>query len=164
MKIIKAVLLTLAVIFLAIQFIRPEKNSSVTDPAKELSAAVPVPALVDAVLRESCYDCHSNNTRYPWYAAVQPLGWWLNDHITDGKNHLNFSEFTTGSLRRQYHKLEEISEQVNLDEMPLPSYLIVHRHAVLTIEEKEMVHTWVEDSRASMRERYPADSLERRRN
>jgi hypothetical protein len=163
-RILKTALIILAIIFIGIQFVRPDKNAGTVDPAKEISAAVPVPAEVDTMLRESCYDCHSNVTRYPWYAEVMPAGWLLADHVDEGKGQLNFSEFAAGSLRRQYHKLEEISEQINEGEMPLKSYLIMHGGAELTGDKKDVLNRWVEASRASMRGRYPADSLERRRN
>jgi hypothetical protein len=161
-KILKIVIIVLVLVFVVIQFFRPEKNNGPVDPAVEISAAVPVPAGIGAILRESCYDCHSNTTRYPWYAEVMPAGWYLADHVAEGRSHLNFSEFGAGNPRRQYHRLEEISEQINLGEMPLPSYLILHRDAVLTEEKKQAILGWVEASRASMRGRYPADSLERR--
>jgi hypothetical protein len=163
-RILKTAIIILAIIFIGIQFFRPEKNLGSVDPAKEISAAVPVPAEIDAILRVSCYDCHSNVTRYPWYAEVMPAGWLLADHVEEGKGHLNFSEFAAGSLRRQYHKLEEISEQINQGEMPLKSYLILHGDAELTDAKKDALNRWVEASRASMRGRYPVDSLERRRN
>jgi hypothetical protein len=162
-KILKIAVIVIVFAFIVIQFFRPEKNNGPVDPSAEITAAVPLPAEIGAILRESCYDCHSNSTRYPWYAEVMPAGWYLADHIAEGRNHLNFSEFGAGSLRRQYHKLEEITEQLNLGEMPLPSYLILHRDAALTAEQKQAVIGWVEASRASMRARYPADSLERRR-
>ncbi len=91
------------------------------------------------------------------------MGWWLDDHIQDAKNHLNFSDFAGTSLRRQYHKLEEITEQIDQDEMPLSSYLIVHRHASLTQEQKDVLNAWVTDSRSFMKSTYPPDSLERPR-
>lgn len=163
MKILKIIVLVLVAVFVVIQFFRPEKNNGPVDPALDISAAVPVPAEIVAILKESCYDCHTNTTRYPWYAEVMPAGWYLADHVKEGRNHLNFAEFGAGSLRRQYHKLEEISEQLNLGKMPLPSYLILHRDAVLTEEKKQALITWVEASRESMRERYPADSLARPR-
>jgi hypothetical protein len=163
-RILKIILIVLAIAFIGIQFVRPEKNNGRIDPAKELSAAVSVPADVDAILRRSCYDCHSNTTRYPWYAEMMPAGWFLADHIEEGRARLNFSEYGWGSLRRQYHKLGEITEQINEGGMPLSSYLIMHGDAALTADEKETLNRWVEASRASMRERYPADSLERRRN
>ncbi|HLF14394.1 MAG TPA: heme-binding domain-containing protein [Bacteroidota bacterium] len=164
MKVLKVALLILLVLFVGIQFIRPEENSGTTDPSSDISAAVAVPDAVGGILRESCYDCHSNSTRYPWYAGIQPVRWWLEDHIGEAKGQLNFSEFATGSLRRQYHKLEEISEQVGAGEMPLPSYLILHRDAELSADQKTLLLRWVEDSRSSMKARYPVDSLERRGN
>ncbi len=162
MKIIKTVLILLFVVFVIVQFIRPEKNTAAPDLSKDISTALPVPDTVAAILRESCYDCHSEETRYPWYFEVQPVGWWLDDHIREAKQHLNFSDFAVSSLRRQYHKLEEITEQIDLGEMPLPSYLLVHRHASLTIEQKDLLNAWVQDSRAYMKSTYPPDSLQRR--
>ena len=164
MKIVRIVVVILAVVFVGMQFYRPEKNQGTQDTAKGITAALEVPGEVQAILRESCYDCHSDSTRYPWYAEVMPAGWYLAGHIRDAKRQLNFSEFATGSLRRQYRKLEEISEQVGEGEMPLPSYLIIHRGAVLSDLQKETLRQWVDASRASMQARYPADSLERRRN
>lgn len=164
MKILKAVLLVLFIAFIAIQFFRPEKVPAATDFSADISTAVPVPEEVVATLRESCYDCHSNETRYPWYYEIQPAGWWMDDHIEEARNRLNFSDFATTSLRRQYHKLEEITEQLDLGEMPLPSYLIAHREAELSPDQKSMLRRWVEASRDTMRARYPIDSLERRRN
>lgn len=164
MKIAKVILLVFFLIFAALQFFRPSKNSGSTDPSTDVSAAVPMPPGVAALLKESCYDCHSNETRYPWYAEVMPAGWFLAGHIDNAKSHLNFSEFTTVSLRRQFHKFEEITEQIDLGEMPLPSYLILHGAAELSPEKKQLLLTWAEDSRESMKARYPIDSLVRRRN
>lgn len=164
MKIVKIAFLLLAVVFAGMQFFRPEKNLGRPDPSKEITAAVEVPWEVGAILRESCYDCHSDSTRYPWYAEIMPAGWYLAGHIRDAKRQLNFSEFASGSPRRQYHKLEEISEQIEGDEMPLPSYLLIHRVAVLSDAQKDALRRWVDASRNSMKARYPADSLERRRN
>ncbi len=137
MKFLKFALLILAISFIAIQFFRPEKSPAAADLSADISTAVTVPEGVTAILRESCYDCHSNETRYPWYFEIQPVGWWLNDHIDDARGHLNFSDFASTSLRRQYHKLEEITEQIDLGEMPLPSYLIVHRGAELSEDQKD---------------------------
>ena len=161
MKIIKTVLSVLLVIFVIAQFIRPEKITSAPDLSKDISTAVAVPENVSAILRESCYDCHSNETRYPWYFEIQPVGWWLDDHMKDAKRQMNFSEFAGTSLRRQYHKLEEITEQINQDDMPLPPYLIVHRHAALTQKQKDLLNAWVTGSRAFMKNTYPPDSLEK---
>jgi len=163
MKIVKTILILLLVVFAAVQFIRPEKGTGTPDLSKDISTALHVPEDVAVILRESCYDCHSSETRYPWYYEVQPVGWWLDDHIRDARRELNFSEFAGTSLRRQYHKLEEITEQIDQDEMPLPSYLIVHRHASLTQKQKDLLNAWVTDSRAFMKSTYPPDSLQRPR-
>ncbi|MFM8485102.1 MAG: heme-binding domain-containing protein, partial [Bacteroidota bacterium] len=90
-----------------------------------------VPENVMAVLKPACYDCHSNQTRYPWYAGIQPVAWWLAEHVNDGKRHLNFDEFTTRKIAVQNHKLEEIIEMVKEEEMPLGSYTWTHADARL---------------------------------
>lgn len=161
MKIIKTTLILLLVVFVIIQFIRPEKNPAATDLSKDISATISIPDTVRSILRESCYDCHSDQTRYPWYFEIQPVGWWLADHISEARRHLNFSTFAGMNLRRQYHSLEEITEQVELGDMPLTSYLIVHRHASLTAEQQDLLNAWVSDSRAFMKSTYPPDSLRR---
>jgi len=160
MKIIKTVFILLLVVFAVAQFIRPEKNTSTPDLSKDISTVIAIPDTVTRILRESCYDCHSEETRYPWYFEIQPVGWWLDDHITEARRHLNFSTFAGMPLRRQYHGFEEITEQIELDEMPLPSYLIMHRHASLTVEQKDLLNAWVTDSRAYMKSTYPPDSLQ----
>ena len=122
-----------------------------------------VPAQVRQILKTSCYDCHSNNTVYPWYAAIQPVSLLLADHIKDGKAELNFSEFGTYSLRRQYRKLEEIGEQVKEGEMPLTSYSIIHTNAKLSLDQQLVLSNWTVALRDSFRTGFPADSLERKK-
>ncbi|HNH22632.1 MAG TPA: heme-binding domain-containing protein, partial [Ferruginibacter sp.] len=111
----------------------------------------------------SCNDCHSNNTVYPWYAEVQPVAWWLNEHIEDGKKDLNFSEFASYRPRRQYKKLEEINELVKENEMPLNSYLWIHKDAKLSDQQKLTLANWVEATRDTLEARYPIDSLVRKK-
>ena len=161
MKILKRILLGLALLLLIAQFIRPAKNTG--DTSRDITAAMNVPEDVDIMLRTSCYDCHSNETRYPWYAEFQPVGWWLNDHIQDAKRELNFSEFKNFRVRRQYVKLQESAEQIGKDLMPLPSYLILHTGSNLSQQQKERLISWITASRDSMKKTYPPDSLERRR-
>ena len=162
MKIVKRVLLVLACIFVVIQFVRPTKNEPSGSPVKDINSAFDVPQDVQNILRTSCYDCHSNATKYPWYAEVQPIGWWLGGHIVDAKKELNFSEFGNYRPRRQYRKFEEMIDQVKEDAMPLPSYLIIHTDAKLLLEQKEKLIGWVNTTRDSMMAQYPADSLVRR--
>ena len=136
MKFLKRGILVLVVLFIVIQFIRPARNITEVNPSHEVTAAVTVPSDVQGILRNSCYDCYSNNTRYPWYVNIQPAGWVMNSHIQGGKRGLNFSEFATYSPRRQYRRLNDIIENVNDGEMPLPSYLLIHTDAKFSTEQK----------------------------
>lgn len=163
MKIFKRILLILLIALLAIQFVRPAKNES-TDKSKHISTLYAVPADVNTILTKACNDCHTNNTIYPWYAEVQPVTWWLDDHIKEGKSHLNFDEYSTYNLRRQYHKMEEVIEQVKEKEMPLNSYTWVHRDAKLTNDERVALTNWAQSVMDTMKAHYPIDSLVRKRN
>jgi len=162
MKIFKRILLILLIAFIAIQFVRPAKNES-TDKSKHISTLYTVPADVNTILTKACNDCHTNNTIYPWYAAVQPVTWWLDDHIKDGKKHLNFDEYSTYNLRKQYHKMEEVLEQVKEKEMPLNSYTWVHLDAKLSDEERVALTSWAQSVMDTMKAHYPIDSLIRKR-
>ncbi|TLP82850.1 heme-binding domain-containing protein [Maribacter sp. ACAM166] len=108
--------MALALILIVIQFIRPEKNTSGNDTFA-IQTNYTIPNDVENILQVSCYDCHSNTTEYPWYSNVQPVAWFLADHVKDGKKHLNFSEFTKSSLFVQYHKLEKTKEMVEEKEI-----------------------------------------------
>lgn len=156
------VVLSVTIVFLGKQFDRPTKNNS-NDQTYHLSTLFPIPDSVDAILKVACYDCHSNNTRYPWYAQIQPIGLWLDEHIRYGKKDMNFSEFASYRPRKQFHKMEEIEEMVREGDMPLPSYLIVHKDAVLSEEQKEMLYTWTNSVRDSMKKIHHPDSLRARR-
>jgi len=138
----KRIGLGLLAVLLIIQFIRPDRNTSVSESANEISNYYAVPAEVHAVLQKSCYDCHSNNTQYPWYSNIQPLGWWLQSHVNEGKQELNFSEFGTYEQKKAKHKFEEIEEVVREGEMPLSSYTLIHRDTKLTQEQATAIASW----------------------
>ena len=161
-KAIRYILIILLVILVLIQFVRPAKNKSTVISENDITRKFTVPDDVKKILVASCYDCHSNNTIYPWYSEVQPVAWWLNDHITEGKKELNFSEFAGYAIRRQYKKLEEINDQVKKDEMPLRSYLIIHAYAKLDSLQKSVVANWVAVLRHSIEANYPPDSLKKK--
>ena len=133
---VKKILLGLLVILILIQFIRPEKNQS-GDFSRDITTVYPVPDDVQAVLKRACYDCHSNYTTYPWYSNIQPVAWWLQNHINEGKEHLNFSEFAAYTLEKQAHKMEETAEMVEQGEMPLNSYGWMHSGARLDTSEAQ---------------------------
>lgn len=158
MKIFKRILLVLLVIFLVMQAFRPAKNLS-NDTSRDISKSYVLPENVKIILAKACNDCHSNNTRYPWYSEIQPVSWWLASHVKDGKRHLNFNEFDKYKIARQYEKLEECIKEVRDGGMPLPSYTLIHKEAILTKEEKEILYNWCEVLRDSIKATYPADSL-----
>jgi hypothetical protein len=147
-------------LLLAIQFIRPAKNNSDVHP-QDISSRYFIPAEVSSILSVACKDCHSNKTNYPLYAEVQPLGWWLNRHVTDGKKDLNFSTFTRLPIAVQNHKLEEIIEMVKEGEMPLPSYtyLGLHSEAKISQAQRELITQWAGKQMDSLKAHYPPDSL-----
>jgi hypothetical protein len=154
----KKLLLALFVVLLVLQAFRPVKNVS-GNKENDISSLYPVPENVEQILVKACNDCHSNSTVYPWYAEVQPIAWWLDDHVKDGKKHLNFNEFASYRLAKQFHKLEEVFDEVKGGEMPLESYTVVHRDAKLTVEERNILMDWSVAVRDTMKARFPADSL-----
>jgi hypothetical protein len=142
-KILKFTLYTLLSAFIIIQFIRPDWNTGKVHGANDLNHTVTVPENIEGILSKACYDCHSNGTNYPWYTNIQPVGWWTQKHVNEGKDELNFSEFKTYKLKRQRHKLHECEEMIEEGEMPLESYLWIHSEAKLTKTEKEALIAWI---------------------
>ena len=159
---LKKIFIGLLLIFIAIQFVRPAKNVS-DNNTYHLSKKYTIPDEVNTLLKNACYDCHSNKTVYPWYAEIQPLGWWLANHVKEGKRKLNFSEFTSRKLAVQNHKLEEIIEMVKEGEMPLKSYTWIHKEAVLSPDQQVILTSWAQGIMDTLRHHYPADSLVLRR-
>ena len=158
-KVIKTILIILLIAFVVIQFFRPEKNAGVEIAVNQIAAVQNVPDNVQQILKVSCYDCHSNSTYYPWYDNIQPVAFVLNKHIVEGKDELNFSEFATYPTYRKYKKFKEIQKQIKEDEMPLFSYTIPHRDAVLSAEQKSTLIDWAANSMKEMEAKYPVDSL-----
>ena len=143
MKTSKKIVIGLFIILVGIQFIRPDSNNDNRVMVTDFVKTYEVPAQISSILRRTCYDCHSNNTEYPWYASIQPMGWLLNKHIKEGKKKLNFSEFGTYSERKQVSKLKSMKNQIEKNKMPLPSYSMVHKKALLTSEEKNLIITYI---------------------
>ena len=132
------------VVVIVIQFFHPSKNSS-NETSKDIARSYEVPDSVQQIFKRACNDCHSNHTEYPWYSKVQPIAWWLQDHIDEGKHHLNFNEFANYSLKKQAHKLHELAEMIEEDEMPLSSYTLIHQDAKLSKQEKEILIRWANE-------------------
>ncbi|MFP5041462.1 heme-binding domain-containing protein [Parasediminibacterium sp. JCM 36343] len=158
-KIFKCISWVLLVAIIVIQFFHPAKNIAAAPSGYHISKAYPVPEDVQQILVKTCYDCHSNTTRYPWYNNIQPVAWWLHNHIKEGKRHLNFDEFTTYRIARQYKTLDECIDEVKGGDMPLGSYTLIHKDAIITDNEKQVFFTWCNTVRDSIKSAYPADSL-----
>ena len=141
-RVIKIVLIVAVAIAVIAQFIRPDLSNPPVVPEQTLAASTAVPGDVSSILRRSCSDCHTNSTSYPWYSQITPISWWLKDHVEHGREHLNFSVWNTYDTRRKVRRLEEVCEQVESREMPLPSYTWAHRDAPLSDGEVKTLCEW----------------------
>jgi cytochrome c553 len=150
MSITKKILIAILVVFIIIQFIKPAKNQSSAVTPNEIFANFQTADSTKQLIRTACYDCHSNNTVYPWYAEIQPAAWWLADHVNEGKSELNFSEFASYKPKKADHKLEEMVEMLKEGEMPLKSYTLIHNDAKLSDAQREELSKWAESLRAQI--------------
>ncbi len=152
MKIVKKIGWGLLLIFIIAQFFGPEKNDGDISSVSTFIAETNPPEQVRKILKESCYDCHSDKTRYPWYNKITPVNYWLSDHIKHGKKHLNFSKWNAYSVKRKEHKMDELHEMVEQKEMPLDSYTWTHSEANLTQEQIDAIVTWGKKVQADYRQ------------
>jgi hypothetical protein len=139
LKFIKIIAWLALVALIVIQFFPITLNESDTVPQSDFMVENQVPATIKNRLQVSCYDCHSNNTDYPWYSKIQPAAWYLEDHIQEGKDELNFNEWAEYSDRRKNSKLRSIISQIEEDKMPLDSYTLIHKDAILSDEDKRVI-------------------------
>ena len=154
-KIIKKILFIGLIIFLLMQLYQPARNESFEqDITANFTKVYNVPKNVEAIVRTSCYDCHSNNTNYPWYSNVQPVGFFMEHHIKEAKEDLNFDEWGNYSKRKQENKLDRIVKQIKSDEMPLASYTLIHKNARLTTVQKEEIMDWLSKIKDSISSQY----------
>lgn len=158
MKIVKIILIASAVGLFIIQFFGIKKNQTTGEQPNHISKQFTVPAEVSTILKTSCYDCHSNNTVYPWYSNIQPVAWWLQGHVNEGKEELNFDEFASYTPRKQFKKLEETEEMINEGEMPLSSYTLIHGDAVLSASQKELLINWTKTIRQEIKGKNPGSA------
>jgi len=143
MKFLKKIVPFLLVVFVGIQFIPTKRNQSTEVLESDFSKTFTVPANIQNMFEKSCYDCHSNNTNYPWYNKIQPISWLLENHIKEGKKEFNFSEFGAYSKRKQKNKLKSLASQIRDNEMPMQSYTLIHSDAKLSDSDKEQIIVWV---------------------
>ncbi len=135
----KKILIILLVAFIIIQFFPIDKINPATNDGMDFLKIKNTPEPIAKIIRNSCYDCHSNETEYPFYSNIQPVAWLLKNHIDEGRKELNFSTFATYEPKRQAHKLEEASEYVEQKKMPLESYTLAHQNAKLTDEQRKQL-------------------------
>jgi hypothetical protein len=151
-KIVKVLVILIVAALVVIQFFQIDKVNPPVVAAETLQTAVTVPQNVQMILDRSCSDCHTNTTVYPWYSNIQPVGWFLKNHINDGRREVNFSIFNTYTGKRRIKKLEEICEQVDSKEMPLPSYLWIHRDQMMRDGDAKILCDWTNSEKAKIAE------------
>ena len=156
MKIVKKIGYILLVALVIAQFFGPEKNEGNLESVTTFIAETNPPADVKKILETTCYDCHTDKTNYPWYNSITPVNYWLADHVKDGKKHLNFSKWSSYSLKKKEHKMDELYEEVEKGEMPLNSYTWTHSEANLTPEQIKAVVTWGKQVQANYKEQLKA--------
>lgn len=142
---LKKILLALALVFIVLQFLPSDRNENGRMVTEDITKVVDMPANVQAVLKTSCYDCHSNHTEYPWYSNIQPIRYMQDRHVRKGKADLNFSEFGSYSKRKQRNKLKAIASSIKEEMMPIASYTLIHRNARLSQANKTLITAWVKD-------------------
>jgi len=131
--------------FLFIKFMRVEKNvSDEVSPHDFLEGNQYMPEMLQSAIRTSCYDCHSDNTNYPWYAHIAPFSWIIDKHIRNGKDELSFSRFDTLSSMKKIAILDEICEAVSDSTMPPQNYLMLHRDAALDFDDISALCDWID--------------------
>ncbi|RKS03383.1 heme-binding domain-containing protein [Flavobacterium sp. 102] len=148
---LKKVGIALFLVLIAIQFYQPALNQNPRqDYTNDFLITTNAPNNISKLIQASCYDCHSNNTNYPWYSYIQPARFFMESHIATGKENLNFNEWGNYSSRKQNNKLERIAKQIESNEMPLSSYTLIHKKAILTASQKKEVLDWINKTKDSI--------------
>ena len=136
----KKIFLIIGIVLIGIQFIRPSKNDTTEISKNHIQN---VPSNIQKILKTSCNDCHSNHTVYPWYNDIAPVSWFLASHINDGKEHLNFDTWTAYNEHQKEHIIKDLKKVIKKNQMPLSSYTIIHKNAVLTDKDKKDLLEWI---------------------
>ena len=148
MEIVKKALLAILLVCVGAQFFGPKLNQGELSSLAPFIAETKPSEEVQKIMKQVCFDCHSNVTNYPWYNNITPVNYWIADHVKEGKKEVNFSKWSEYSLKRKEHKFEEIWEEVEEKHMPLNSYTWVHRDANLSEEQIETMVAWAKEKQA----------------
>lgn len=138
----KKILLGIILVFAILQILPREKNDNQAVTKADLFEVEEASPELTTLIKGACYDCHSYQTKYSWYSELAPLSWWIDDHISEGREHFNMSEWGSYKTDKKSHKAEEAVEEVGEGEMPLESYQLAHASARLSDEETAMIVNW----------------------
>jgi hypothetical protein len=147
---LKKIIIVVVLILAAIQFITIDQTNPPIDMSKDFISLTNPPSDLANVIKSSCYDCHSNHTKYPWYSNVAPASWLIKEHINNGRNHLNFSIWTDYIGNKKDHKLEECIDMIKSGEMPMEGYVMFHEEAEINHEQKMQLINWLTELRDSL--------------
>ena len=149
-KFVKVFVIVIIIVFIGIQFIRPNRTNPVSDKSRDVSYYLNIPGNVKQILERSCYDCHSNLTRWPWYTNIAPASWLVASDVENARSQMNFSEWGTYNITDQIDYLNQINKQVKKGNMPLGKYLLIHSDAKLTDADRDLVCKWASSASDSL--------------
>jgi hypothetical protein len=138
------------ILFVGAQFYRPAKTNPPVDRSMTLQARIQPTPQVAVILDRSCRDCHSNETRWPWYSHVAPMSWFVIDHVNHGRNHLNMSEWARYENNEAANQLRNMCREARAGVMPLDSYTMIHRGAVMSQEDIKVLCDWTNAEREKL--------------
>jgi hypothetical protein len=149
-KFIKIFVIVIIIVFIGIQFFRPNRTNPVSDKSRDVSYYLNIPVNLKQILERSCYDCHSNLTRWPWYTNVAPVSWLVASDVNEARSDMNFSEWGTYNIADQIDYLNQINKQVKKGSMPLGKYLLLHSDAKLTDADRNLLSGWASTAADSL--------------
>lgn len=150
LKVLRWVVIVLVAGLVIAQFFGPAKTNPPVNSADVMEARQQVPPPVTAILDRSCNDCHSNKTRWPWYASVAPVSWFVIDHVNEGRDNMNLSEWGRYDQGEVDGKLKKICREVKSGDMPLSSYTPLHPGSKLSADDVKTLCAWTDAERARM--------------
>jgi len=143
MKFLRILFILLVATFIVLQFFGIERGNPEFDQKADFISIEKPPAEVEKMIKAACYDCHSNETIWPWYSYIAPASWIIEEHVIDGRDNLNLNDWGDYELEDRAYIIEEMIEEIEDGEMPLPGYDILHPDAKLTDDQKEALYKWL---------------------
>lgn len=143
MKFLRILFILLVAVFVVIQFFGIERSNPEFDQNIDFITMENPPAEIEKTIRAACYDCHSNETIWPWYSYMAPASWLIEEHVLNGRDNLNLNDWGEYELEDRAYIIEEMIEEMEDGEMPLPGYDALHPDARLSDEQKEALYKWL---------------------